>query len=294
MNKLAAAVIATLGVSATISLAEPRRACAQCDNWNVAQPPFRLYGNSYYVGVRGLSAILITSDTGHILIDGALPESAPNIAASVRELGFRVEDIKLILNTHVHFDHAGGIAQLQRLTGAKVAASASSAHVLQTGEAGPDDPQFGTLPPIGRVARVQVFKDRETVRVGPLAVTPHLTPGHTPGGTSWTWRSCENERCVSMVYADSLNAVSAPSFKFTRAPTNAPVLEDFEKSFIALSSLPCDLLISPHPEQVDLWGRLEKRARGDRDALLDADACKKYVEAARERLKKRVATEREQ
>ena len=120
--------------------------CRDCAAWNATQAPFRIYGNTYYVGVRGLSSILITSDRGHILIDGDLPESIPKIAASIRALGFRLEDVKLILNSHVHFDHAGGIAGLQELTGAEVAASAASAKVLRSGRSGRDDPQFGQLP----------------------------------------------------------------------------------------------------------------------------------------------------
>ena len=103
-----------------------RGGCKECAARNATQAPFRIYGNTYYVGVRGLSSILITSDQGHILIDGDLPESVPKISASIRSLGFRLEDVKLILNSHVHFDHAGGIAELQKLSGAEVAASAAS------------------------------------------------------------------------------------------------------------------------------------------------------------------------
>ena len=116
-----------------------------CAEWNVPQRPFRVYGNTFYVGPHGLSAILITSPSGHSLIDGALPGSAPQIAQNIRALGFRAEDVKLILNSHAHFDHAGGIAYLQRVTGATVAASALSATVLERGLSGPDDPQYGQL-----------------------------------------------------------------------------------------------------------------------------------------------------
>lgn len=155
------------------------------------QQAFRIYGNTYYVGTHGLSSVLIASEGGHVLIDGALPESAPLIAANIRSLGFRIQDVKLILNSHAHFDHAGGIAELQRLSGARVAASRWTADVMKKGEVPRDDPQFGALRPIARVARVETFEDGETLRAGSLAVTAHLTPGHTPGGTSWTWRSCE-------------------------------------------------------------------------------------------------------
>lgn len=286
-------VPAMLITSASIAHDEPPGACKDCTAWNATQKPFRVYGTTYYVGVRGLSSILITSDRGHVLIDGDLPQSAPKIAANVRELGFRIEDVKLILNSHVHFDHAGGIAGLQRLSGAKVAASPSSAKVLQEGHLGTDDPQFGSLHGIPRVAHVQVVKDGETLTVGPLQVTAHLTPGHTPGGTTWTWKSCERARCLNVVYADSLMPVSAEGFLFTRNTTYPAVLEDFEKSFNTLEILPCDILLTPHPEASDLWRRLEKHDHGaGADAFVDPTACRHLVEAARERLRARVVTER--
>jgi metallo-beta-lactamase class B len=265
--------------------------CKDCAAWNATQTPFRIYGSTYYVGVRGLSSILITSDRGHILIDGDLPESVPKIAASIRALGFRVEDVKLILNSHVHFDHAGGIAGLQKLSGAEVAASAASAKVLTSGHSGPDDPQFGGLPAIPRVNRVQVIKDGETLRIGPLEVTAHLTPGHTAGGTSWSWKSCEEARCLHIAYVDSLAPVSSGTFLFTRNATYPNVLKDFEHSFTTVSALPCDILLTPHPEASDLWSRLERREHGDADALVDAAACRHLADTARARLQERVVKE---
>jgi metallo-beta-lactamase class B len=265
--------------------------CSSCPAWNVAQAPFRIYGNTYYVGVKGLSSILITSPEGHVLIDGALPESAAHIVESIRALGFRIDDVKLIANSHVHFDHAGGIAELQRLSGARVVASAASAPVLTHGGVGRADPQFGSLAPIRPVARVHTIVDGETLHVGSLAVTAHFTPGHTPGGTTWTWSSCEHARCLSMVYADSLSAISADHFLFTRSITYPHVLQDFERSFATMSALPCDILVSTHPEVSGLWERLAKREQGDATALVDPTACGRYVERAREGLAKRVAEE---
>jgi metallo-beta-lactamase class B len=243
------------------------------------------------VGVRGLSAILITSNEGHVLIDGGLAGSVPNIAASIRSLGFRIEDVKLILNSHVHHDHAGGIAELQRLSGAAVAASPWSAEVLKAGVVGRADPQFGTLPPIAPVAQVRSIGADETLRMGLIALTPHFTPGHTPGGTSWAWRSCEGERCLDIVYPDSLTAVSSPGFLFTRSPDYPEALSDFERSFTVLSSLPCDILLTPHPDFSDMMGKLESRTRGAVDAFANTAACREFVERARDGLRKRVASE---
>jgi metallo-beta-lactamase class B len=268
--------------------------------WNAEQPPFKIYGNTYYVGPHGLSSLLITSNQGHVLIDGGLPESAPLIAANIRTLGFKVEDVKVILNSHVHDDHAGGIAELQRLSGATVAASESSAKVLKSNTDGRDDPQFGSLPPptTAAIAKVKVVKDGETLKVGPLALTARYTPGHTPGGTSWSWQSCEgagtNARCMNIVYADSLTAISADGFLFTKTKENPHAVQDFDKSFATLRALTCDILLTPHPEVSDLWGRIEKRDKGGvADALIDRAALGRFVDKSRENAQKRFAEERE-
>ncbi|MGH8311080.1 MAG: metallo-beta-lactamase, partial [Steroidobacteraceae bacterium] len=153
--------------------------CPDCQAWNNPAAPFAIFGNTHYVGTRGLSSILVTSNTGHVPIDGGLAQSAPHIAANIRKLGFRVEDVKLILNSHVHFDHAGGIAALQRMSGAQVAASARSAAVLRTGVPALDDPQHGAIAPIETVSDVRIVADGAVVRVGDLALTMRATPGHT-------------------------------------------------------------------------------------------------------------------
>jgi metallo-beta-lactamase class B len=261
--------------------------CSDCPKWNMPQEPFRVYGNTYYVGTHGLGSVLITSPTGHVLIDGDLPESVPQIVAHIRSLGFRIEDIKLIVNSHVHFDHAGGVAELQRLSGARVAASPWSADVMRKGIVPRDDPQFGLQLPIARVERVTNFRDGETLRGGSIAVTAHFTPGHTPGGTSWTWRSCENSRCLNVVYADSLTPVSADEFRFSK---HAHAVSGFKRSYAFLENAPCDILITPHPDFSNLWQRLERR-RSNADALIDAAACRTLAASSRKSLEMRLATE---
>ena len=267
--------------------------CSNCPTWNVAQPGFRLFGNTYYVGTHGLSSILITSPQGHILIDAALPESVPRIVDNIRSLGFRVEDIKLILNSHVHFDHGGGLVELQRLSGARMAASPWSADAMMKGVVPRDDPQFGAIIPSPKIeTKVRTFKDGAVLEVGSLAVTAHYTPGHTPGGTSWTWRACEKDRCLNMVYADSLSAVSEDGFLFSRR-SQYPHAEDFEGSFAFLARVPCDLLITPHPEASGLWDHLEQR-KTNPEALVNSNACRIFAGSLREKLKERLATERKQ
>ncbi|MGA1994521.1 MAG: subclass B3 metallo-beta-lactamase [Bryobacteraceae bacterium] len=266
--------------------------CTECAAWNAPQKPFRIYGNTYYVGPHGLSSILVTSEAGHVLLDGALPESAPGIAASIRSLGFRMEDVKLIVNSHVHFDHAGGIAALQRLSGAAVIASPWSAAVMTKSGVGRGDPQYGTIPPIATVARVEVLRDGQTIRVGQLAITAHLTPGHTPGGTSWTWKSCEAGRCLDIVYADSLTPVSAGGFKFTGSREYPGAIQDFEKSFAFLRAAACDILLTTHPDVSGFWSRVEARQRGVLpDPMVDRGACRQLAGRAEEQLRRRIAAE---
>jgi metallo-beta-lactamase class B len=265
--------------------------CGSCAEWNRPEKPFRVYGDTYWVGTHGLGAVLVTSPQGHVLIDGALPQSAPLILASIRALGFDPRDVRLILNSHAHFDHAGGLSALQRATGAVVAASPRSAPVLERGASGPDDPQYGALPPFPQVKAVHVISDGETLNVGTLALTAHFTAGHTPGGTTWSWRSCQDGRCLDLVYADSQTPVSAEGFYFTRSRRYPWALSDFEHGFEVLERLPCDILLTPHPGASSLWERLAARERGKADALVDPGACRAYAAAARKRLARRVDEE---
>jgi metallo-beta-lactamase class B len=269
--------------------------CPNCAAWNASQAPFRIYGNTYYVGPHGLSSILITSDAGHVLIDGGLAESAGQVSAHIRHLGFRVEDVKLIVNSHVHFDHAGGIAELQRLSGARVVASKWTAEVMTKTGVGRNDPQYGVIPPIALIKHVEVLSDEQTFNIGPIAITAHLTPGHTPGGTSWTWQSCEGAKCLNFVYADSLTLVSADGFKFTRSTEYPTAIQDFQKSFSFLRSARCDILLSTHPDVSNFWDRVDVRAKGTKpDPMVDAAACRALADRAEYALRKRIASEAEQ
>ncbi|MDF1505393.1 subclass B3 metallo-beta-lactamase [Roseisolibacter sp. H3M3-2] len=264
--------------------------CNDARNWDAPQRPFRIHGDTYWVGTRCLGAILVASERGHVLIDGAQATSAPMIRANVEALGFRMADVKVILNSHAHSDHAGGIAELQRASGAEVAATAWSARVLRTGKATPDDPQHGALPDYPGAARVRTLADGETVRVGTLALTLHPTPGHTPGGSTWAWRSCEQGKCVEVVYADSQTPVSAPGFRYTASPT---ALADFARSHARLEGLRCELLITPHPSASSFWERVERVERaGVVPSLLDDQACRGLATRARAQLAARVEQER--
>jgi metallo-beta-lactamase class B len=280
--------------------ADPPIACGDCVAWNKAREPFRVYGNTYYVGTDGLSALLVTGDAGHVLLDGALPESAPLIDANIRKLGFKTEDIKLILVSHGHFDHAGGVNALQRHSGATVAASASTAQAMQSGENTPDDPQYG----FGRkfngfpvVKNVKVVADQEVLTVGKTAIKVHLIPGHAPGSTAYTWQSCapatagEAGTCLNMVYADSLTSPSAPGFKYGNR------LGSFRRSIEKVAALPCDIVLSPHPQFTQVDEKLKRRAElkgAGPDPFIDANGCRAYAAEGMKRLEARRAEEAKQ
>ena len=265
--------------------------CAGCAEWNRPQRPFRVFGNVYYVGTRGLSALLITTSDGHVLLDGALPESAPQIIDNIRTLGFRIEDVALILNSHAHYDHAGGIAALQRASGARVAALPWSAAALSRGLTGDEDPQRSTRLRYPRVTDVDEIREGEVQRAGSLVLTPHFTGGHTPGGTTWTWRSCDGETCLDFVYADSQTPVSDDDFHFTRNRRYPSARRDFERGFAVLERLACDVLISTHPGASRFLERIEARERGDTTALTRPGQCREYAAEARQRLADRLARE---
>ncbi len=278
---------ATLALATVLAMGGPASAA-----WNDPQQPFNVFGNTWYVGTRELSAILVTSPQGHVLLDGAVPESAPFIEKNIRELGFRVEDIKLILNSHAHIDHAGGIAALQRASGAGVAASAHGAQVLKDGTIGKDDPQYTAVKPdhFPKVAQVKVVGEGEVLKVGPVAITAHMTPGHTPGSTSWTWQSCDGAKCLDVVYADSLTAISLGDYQYSGGKGAPDVSTLFKTSIDKIAALTCDVLLTTHP---GASGMMEKRAArtATLNPFIDAEACRDLANRAHAGLATRIATE---
>lgn len=283
------AMLAIAGTAGGALAADSKTGPAARAAWNAPHKPFKIFGNTYYVGTDQLSSILITSDFGHVLIDGGLPESAAVIKANIEALGFSLKDVKAILNSHVHPDHAGGIAELQRESGADVYALRPANDVLTSGKQNKDDPQAATknsgFPP---VAHVWVVQDDQQLGIGSLRLHVVATSGHTPGGSTWTWDACEGSKCLKAVYADSLSPVSAGKYRFTDHPD---VLANFQKSFARIEALPCEVLLTPHPNQSKLFERLDT-GKPNTEAVKDVEGCKKYVQTAREALTQRLETEK--
>lgn len=245
---------------------DPDFECSACAGWNEVQAPFRIHGNTWYVGTAGLAALLVVGrhEDGRnalVLIDGGLTQSAMLIAQNIEQLGYRLDEIDVILNSHAHFDHAGGIAALQRASGARVVASPIAQRSLTQGAVRPFDPQAGYAPGNGfpAVQNVEPLADGETLLVGDLALTLHWTPGHAPGSSSWSWRSCEAEDCVNVLYADSMGPVSAEGFRFS-APVEAfdgsSTADMLDRSLAFLRDFDCEILISPHPFYFGLSAKL--------------------------------------
>lgn len=249
--------------------------------WLKPVAPERIYANSYLVGFGGLSVALIDTGAGLILVDGALPQAAPMILANVRTLGFNPKDIKYILSTEPHWDHAGGLAALARDTGATVVASMRGALALRTGRMAADDPQHaygGTFPP---VTKLRVVRDGQVLKLGNVRITAHATPGHTMGSMSWGWKACEPAgQCKAIVFASSLNPVAADGYRYTSS-AGAPFLAGFEKSYRTMDMVACDMLIAAHPDNAGS-GRYNAQP----------GACRAYADRSRGLLADRLADER--
>ena len=247
-----------------------------------------MHGNTWYVGTNGLSSILIETDAGLILIDGALPQSSEQIAVNIRELGFDPLDIEAILVSHAHFDHAGGVAAFQRLTRANVYTSEAGAETLSSGRLSEGDPQYiaesdaGTFPAIESITAVG---DGEFVSVGSTNVRAVYTPGHTMGSVTWTWESCAMSTCYNVFYADSLTAVSAQGFSFGTSGAADRMIE----SAGTIANLDCDILLSPHPFFFGMHDKLERRDDGN--PFVNNLGCTFYAETALDWLEQRLKAE---
>ena len=258
-------------------------ACKDNDDWDKPAPPVRLHANSFLVGTCGISAILVTGSDGHVLIDGGTDKGADLIAANIRALGFKLADIRFLLHSHEHHDHVGGTARLQQLTGATLVASRPAAAVFATGTVGQDDPQAGALSPFAPANVGRIIGDGDTVRLGNLMLTAIATPGHTAGALSWRWESCDGGVCRTMVFADSLSAVSRDAYRFSDHPA---LVAAFRRSFAKIAASRCEILLTPHPSASAMRARIIGT-----QPLFDPDGCRTDAADRTRMLDERLAKE---
>jgi metallo-beta-lactamase class B len=242
--------------------------------WSAPQAPFHIAGNTYYVGTRDLAVYLITSPKGDVLIDGALADTVPQIEKNIAALGFKLSNIKLIVNTHAHFDHAAGIARLKKDSGAKFDASAADRPILETGTISFGPTASTHYPP---VKVDHVVRDGETVGVGDIKLTAHLTPGHTPGCTSWTWNETENGKTYRVIDICSVSVAGNPLVNNTAYPQ---IVDDYRASIAKLKAMHADVFLAPHAGFYDPQGKLAARKTGGPNPFVDPSALQNFMAKA--------------
>jgi metallo-beta-lactamase class B len=271
----------------------PTLAAAQADetsrSWNQPVEPFRIAGNLYYVGASDITSFLITTPQGHILIDGGFVETVPLIRANVKKLGFRLEDVKFLLNNHAHYDHAAGLAELKKLTGAKLVVAEGDAPLLAAG--GHGDFAFGDKYLFPPVQADRTIKDGDTVSLGGVTLTAHVTSGHTKGCTTWTMKVKDGERTLDVVFAGSVSV--NPGVTLAVNPKYPKIAEDYSHSFETLKALPCDLFLSSHGSFFDLTEKAERLRKGESpNPFIDPKGYRAYLARMEGRFRTQLAEER--
>ena len=270
-------------------------------NRSVPFEPFRIAGNLYYVGTPDATSFLLTGSEGDVLIDGGYPESAPLIMASIAKLGFRITDVRVLLNSHAHFDHAGGLAALQKASGAELWVSGGDADAVASG--GAHDPSATFLPVkilgvvgLARYSAPRVdhrFKDGATIRVGPIELTAHVTPGHTRGCTSWSFPVRDGDRELLAVDVCSLSLL--PGMRLVEPERYPGIRADFERSFTTLRGLPADIFLGAHASFFDLQRKVRERASANdpTEPFIDRAGYLHYIDRAEARFRKLLADQQQ-
>lgn len=258
-------------------------------SWNQPVEPYRIIGNLYYVGASDITSFLIATPEGHILLDSGFEETVPIIRGNLKKLGFKIGDVKILINSHAHYDHAGGLATLKELTGARLAASEKDAALLARG--GKGDPQIGDKFPFKPVKADRILHDGDHVSLGDITMTAHLTPGHTPGCTTWTMKAEEGGASRNVVFLCSTSIL--PGVEVTRNARYPEMAEDFAKTFRVLKSLPCDVFLAAHAGFYDGLGKAEKlRAGAKENPFVDPQGYRAFVERGEKRYKEQLEKER--
>lgn len=227
--------------------------------WNQPAKPFRIIGNIYYVGASEVSSFLITTPNGHILLDSGFAETVPLIADGIKQLGFKIEDVKVLINSHAHYDHAAGLAQLKRLTGAQLMLSEPDAATVANGGRG--DFQWGDRFTYEPVRADRLLKDKDRVDLGGVTMIARLTPGHTKGCTTWLMKAAEDGKTYDVVL---IGSTTVPGYTLVNNPKYPNIASDYEYTFRLLRSLHCDVFLGPHGSFFHLKEKAGRLARGER------------------------------
>jgi metallo-beta-lactamase class B len=254
--------------------------------WNKPQAPFHVIGNIYYVGMAGVSAFLIVTPKGDILTDGGLPESAPFIEKNIQALGFKLSDVKILLNSHAHFDHSGGLAKLKADTGAKFYASTGDRPFLESGHI--------TFGPSAKIDTIPVHVDHavadgETVSLGDVTLTAHVTPGHTKGCTTWTMNLTDAGMARKVMFFCSISVAGNPLVGNAAYPN---IVEDYRASFARLKKMKADIFLAPHGGQFNMADKLARMKPGAPNPFIDAGELQKYVAQAEQNFDKELAKQK--
>jgi metallo-beta-lactamase class B len=274
--------------------AGPSGAFAQADpEWTEPFPPFRIAGNLYYVGSKGLANYLVTTPQGNILINSDLEANVPLIEASIEKLGFNFKNTKILLISHAHWDHDAGSAKIKEMTGAKYMVMDADVAVVESG--GKTDFEYGNSPTtFYRPARVDhVLHDREEVKLGGTVLVAHLTPGHTKGCTTWTMQVTERGKTYNVVILGSPNV--NPGYRLVDNKTYPEIAKDYERMWRVLKSLPCDIFLGAHGSYFGLEEKYPLRKEGGANPFVDPDGYKRFItqkerDFRAELAKQRVAT----
>jgi len=244
-------------------------------DWTEPFPPFRIAGNLYYVGSKGLANYLITTPQGHILINSDLEANVPLIRASVEKLGFKFSDVKILLISHAHWDHDAGSAMIKQITGAAYMVMDADVPAVESG--GKTDFHYGNDPsslyPPTKVDRV--LRDGDEVKLGDTVLVAHLTPGHTRGCTTWTMKVSDAGKTYNAVIVGSPNVNDG--YKLVNNAAYPQIADDYERMFRVLKSLPCDLFLGAHGSYFAMEAKYARMKAGDKTALIDPDGYKKFV-----------------
>ncbi|MGH9697077.1 MAG: subclass B3 metallo-beta-lactamase [Bryobacteraceae bacterium] len=249
------------------------RAVPSSRNWNRPVKPFRIADNLYYVGASDLTSFLITTPKGDILLDGGLRETAPQIERNVAALGFRMTDVKILLNSHAHMDHAGGLAELKRVSGAQLVASRGDTHSLETGDH--DDFAWGNRLTFPRVHVDRIIGNGARVTLGTVTMTAHVTPGHTRGCTTWTVPVTDRGKTYNVVFVCS---TTAPGYKLAGNKKYPEIAQDYEHTFKILRSLPCDIFLASHGSFFDLTGKRKRLESAKINPFIDPDGYRAFLD----------------